>query len=92
MCSSDLRWEVLRDVPRTNAVRLEITVMPEAVSADFPSAVGMESVPGSTVEATFTNEGGRVAFAGLSPMTNADFSGGSIDLAGTIEWSCRSPG
>ena len=86
------RWEVLRDVPRTNGVRLEIAVMGELVTDDKPTAVGMQSVPSSTITSTLTNEGGRVEFARLSPMTGIDYSGESLDLSGTIEWSCGSPG
>ena len=52
----------------------------------------MESVPTSTIDATFTNDGGRVEFAGLSPMTGVDYSGDALDLAGTIEWTCRPAG
>ena len=86
------RWEVLRDVPRKDGVHLEISVMDEMVTEDRPTAIGMQSVPTSTIDATFTNDGGRVEFAGLSPLTGVDYSGGSMDLSGTIEWTCRPPG
>ena len=86
------RWEVLRDVPRTDGVRLEIAITDEEVTDDKPSTIGMESVPTSTIDATFTNDGGRVEFAGLSPMKSVDYSGDSLDLSGTIEWTCRPAG
>ncbi len=82
------RWEVLRDVPRTDGVYFQISVMPELVTDDRPTSVGMQSVPTSTIDATFSNDGGRVEFADLSPMTGVDYSGGTLDLAGTVEWTC----
>jgi hypothetical protein len=86
------RWVVLGNGPRTNGVRLEITVMPELVPDDGgPSSVGMQATPSSTVEADFANEGGRVRFADLEPMTGIDYTGASMDLAGTIEWTCDPP-
>ena len=86
------RWEVLRDVPRTDGVHFQISVMPEEVTNDLPTAIGMESVPTSTIDATFTNDGGRVEFADLAPMTGVDYSGAALDLAGTVEWTCRPTG
>jgi hypothetical protein len=86
------RWEVLRDVPRTNGVHFQISVMGQLVTGDKPTAIGMESVPTSTIDATFTNDGGRVEFADLAPMTGVDYSGGALDLAGTVEWTCGPPG
>ena len=86
------RWEVLRDVPRTDGVHFQIAVTAEEVTDDKPSTIGMESVPTSTIDATFTNDGGRVEFADLSPMTGVDYSGAALDLAGTVEWTCRPTG
>ena len=83
------RWAVRSDEPRTNGVRLEITVTPEAVpDAGKPATIGMQSTPSSTVEAQFANEGGRVRFANLEPMAGVDYTGAAVDLAGTIEWTC----
>ena len=83
------RWAVRSDEPRTNGVRLEITVTPEAVPDDGkPETAGMQSTPSSTVEAQFANEGGRVRFANLEPMAGIDYTGAAIDLAGAIEWTC----
>ena len=83
------RWAVTSDAPRANGVRLQIDITPELVPDDGrPSSVGMRATPSSTVEAAFTNEAGRVQFAGLEPMTDVDHDGTSMDLAGTIEWTC----
>jgi hypothetical protein len=83
------RWAVTSNAPRSNGVRLQIDITPERVPDDGrPSSVGMQATPSSTVEAAFTSEGGRVRFSGLEPMTDPDHDGTSLDLAGTIEWTC----
>jgi hypothetical protein len=86
------RWEALRGRPRTDGVWLLITVTPERVPAGGkPATIGMESAPESAVVAAFTNEGGQLTFAGLEAATGPDYTGDSLDLAGTIEWDCGPP-
>src|SRR5262245_2116842 len=82
------RWAALDSDPRANGISLWIAISPEAVTDKGPSTIGMRASKSSTVEATFANEGGTLRFSGLEPMTGPDFTGGSLDLAGTIEWSC----
>jgi hypothetical protein len=84
------RWEVRSDAPRSNGVRLQIDITPERVSDDGrPVGVGMQATPSSTVDLELTDEGGRVRFADLEPMADVDHNGDSMDLAGTIEWTCH---
>jgi xanthosine utilization system XapX-like protein len=85
------RWAVRRDVPRNDGVRLFVTVTSPLVLESKPSTLGMEATQASTLEATFRNDGGSARFAGLAPMTGIDYSGESMDLAGTIEWTCGEP-
>ncbi len=83
------RWEVLRDVPRKDGVRLDIGITGALVSdAGKPSTVGMQAAPSSSLESTFSNAGGSVRFAHLVAQSGPDFNGESLDLAGTIEWTC----
>jgi hypothetical protein len=85
------RWAALDSEPRANGVSLWIAISPEAVTDKGPATIGMHATERSTVEATFANDGGRLRFSGLEPMTGPDYTGASLDLAGTIEWSCGSP-
>jgi hypothetical protein len=48
----------------------------------------MVAAPSSTLESTFADAGGSIHFAGLVPKTGLSESGESMDLAGTIEWTC----
>lgn len=83
------RWAVRSNAPRANGLRLQIDISPEQVpDAGRPSSVGMQATSASTVDADLTSAGGRVRFAGLEPMTDADHDGTALDLAGTIEWTC----
>ncbi len=84
------RWEAIEDAPRRNGVRLDISITDRKIpDAGGPLMVVMGATDASTVESTFTNEGGRVRFAGLAPqLVEGLASGQPIDLAGTIEWTC----
>jgi hypothetical protein len=83
------RWEVLREVPRKNGLRLTIDVTAALVTdAGKPTTVGMQATASSTVESTISNTSGSIRFSGLAPRTGPDFSGDSMDLAGTIVWTC----
>ncbi len=83
------RWTVLRDNPRSDGVLLAISITGALVPDDGkPSTVGMQAAPSSTLESTFSNAAGSVRFADLVAQTGPDFSGESMDLAGTIEWTC----
>lgn len=82
------RWAVLDDGPRADGVSLWISVTPEAVIDTKSTTIGMQATDRSTVDATFANEGGSVRFSGLEPMSGPDYTGESLDLAGTIEWRC----
>ncbi len=41
------------------------------------------------LESTFSNEGGSIRFAGLGAQVGPDFTSESMDLAGTLEWTCE---
>jgi hypothetical protein len=86
------RWEVLGDAPRKDGVRFQIGITATQVSeAGKPTAATMQASASSTIEATFTNDAGTIRFAGLVPKTGPDSTGESIDLAGTLEWTCGPP-
>jgi hypothetical protein len=83
------RWRVLRDVPRKDGLLLDIGITGALVTdAGKPSTVGMQAAESSVVESTLSNAGGSIRFAGLVARNGPDFSGESIDLAGTIVWTC----
>lgn len=83
------RWRVLRDVPRKDGVLLNIGITGIRVSdSGKPSTVGMQATETSTLESTFGNEGGSIRFANLVTQSGPDFNGQSMDLAGTLEWTC----
>jgi len=83
------RWQVLRHTPRKDGVLLNIGITGTLVSdAGKPSTIGMQATESSTLESTFSNEGGSIRFAGLVAQSGADYSGESMDLAGTLEWTC----
>ena len=42
----------------------------------------------STLESRFSNTGGSIRFGHLVAQTGPDFTGDSIDLAGTLDWTC----
>jgi len=82
-------WRVLRDTPRKDGILLNIGITGALVSdAGKPSPIGMQATESSTLESTFSNEGGSIRFAGLVAQSGADYSGESMDLAGTLEWTC----
>lgn len=83
------RWAAIEDAPRKDGVRLEITSDDPIVPADGKSdTVGMHATASSTLDATFSNEGGSIIFSGLEAQTGPDYSGDPVDFAGTIEWTC----
>jgi hypothetical protein len=83
------RWEAIGGGPRKDGVSLSISGTDTIVSAGGkPTSVGMQATEASTLESTFTNSGGSIYFAGLSPEGGPDFSGATADFAGTIEWTC----
>ena len=84
------RWRVLRETPRKDGVLLRIDVTGAQVSASGkPGTIGMMATGSSTVESIFSNEGGSIRFAGLVGQVGPDFTGESMDLAGTLEWTCE---
>ena len=86
------RWEAIDDSPRKNGVRFQIGLTATEVSeAGKPMTADMQAAASSTMEPTFTNAGGSLRFAGLVPKTAPDLSGESMDLAGTLEWTCGQP-
>ena len=83
------RWQVWRDSPRKSGVFLHVGITGALVTdAGKPSTIGMQATESSTLESTFTNDGGSLRFANLAPQTGVDYNGESMDLAGTIEWTC----
>jgi hypothetical protein len=86
------RWEAINDAPRKDGVRFQIGLTAAEVSeAGKPTTAEMQASPSSTLESTFTNEGGSIRFGALVPKAAPDLSGESIDLAGTLEWTCGQP-
>jgi len=84
------RWRVLRETPRKDGVLLRIDVTGTQVSADGkPGTIGMMATDASTLEWTFSNEGGLIRFADLMAQVGPDFTGESMDLAGSLEWTCE---
>jgi len=87
------RWEALRGGPRApDGTMLVITVTPRAVGEDgTPSTIGMGADETSTVEIDYDSTGGTLRFADLVPLTGVDYTGESMDLSGTIEFTCEAP-
>jgi hypothetical protein len=86
------RWSAVRDGPHApNGVWLVITISPTAVTEEFPSEVQLVATERSTVDATFSNEGGHLTFANLESRSGANPAGVTSDLAGSIEWTCGEP-
>jgi hypothetical protein len=83
------RWRVLRDAPRKDGVLLRIDVSARLVTdARKPGTIGMWAAGSSTLTSTFSKTGGSIRFAGLVAQTGPDYTGESMDLAGTLEWTC----
>lgn len=84
------RWSYPRDNSRTDRVRLEIQVITELVpgSIKILDRIGMEATESSTLESTFSNEGGSIRFADLVALGGPVYTGESMDLAGMLEWTC----
>lgn len=83
------RWDAVDDAPRKDGVRLDILGTALRIADDgFPSMVVMGATDSSTLESTFSNEGGSIHFANLVAQTRQGFTGKPIDLAGTLEWTC----
>jgi hypothetical protein len=84
------RWEASRTGPRKDGVSLEISATYRAIPDDgVPVMVFMTANEASTVEPTFSNEGGSIRFAGLVPLVREGYTAGDpIDYSGTIEWTC----
>ena len=84
------RWAYPRDNSRTDRIRLEIAsttrLEPDGIKAR--SRVGMEATDASTLESSFSNEGGSIRFRDLAPHDGPGYTGESIDFAGTLEWTC----
>jgi hypothetical protein len=67
---------------------LVLSALVGRVEADAPES-RMSSDPSSRLDLAWTAGGGTMTFAGLVLDTRfKDASGGAIDLAGTIEWTC----
>ena len=84
------RWDAVDDdAPRKDGVYLSVAVMGQLVpDSGKPSAVGMVATESSSLESTFSNEGGSIRFGDLVAQNGLDFTGQSMDLAGTLEWTC----
>lgn len=84
------RFSYPRDNSRTDRVRLEIEVITELVPGSIKvlDRIGMEATESSTLESTFSNEGGSIRFADLVALGGPVYTGESMDLAGTLEWTC----
>jgi hypothetical protein len=83
------RWQILGDTRRKDRVGLSIGVTGQPVpGAGKPSIIGMQATGSSTLESSFSNAGGSIRFAHLAAQSGPDVTGESIDLAGTIEWTC----
>ena len=83
------RWRVLRDAPRKDGVLLEVRITGRLVTdAGKPGDIGMQATDSSTLESTFSNSGGSIRFAHLVAQSGPDFTGESMDLAGTLVWTC----
>ena len=83
------RWQVIHAGPRKDGVLLGIDVMGALVTdSGKPGTVGMRATEASTMTSTFSNSGGSIRFAGLAAQSGPDFTGESMDLAGTLEWTC----
>jgi hypothetical protein len=83
------RWKVLREAPRKDGVWLRIDVTGALVTdAGKSGTIGMQATGSSTMTSTFSNSGGSIRFAGLAAQSGPDFTGESMDLAGTLEWTC----
>ena len=75
--------------PRKDGVLLRIEVSARLVKDDGkPGTIGMWAAGSSTLTSTFSNTGGSIRFAGLVAQTGPDYTGESMDLAGTLEWTC----
>ncbi len=87
------RWAYPRDNSRPDRVRLElgVTTRLDPATGKVSSRIGMEATEASTLESTFRNEGGSISFADLVAVEGPAFTGESIDLAGTLEWTCGAP-
>ncbi len=86
------RWRVLREGPRKDGVWLRVDVTGALVPDNGkPAPIGMQATGSSTLTSSFSNAGGSIRFGGLTAQTGPDFSGGSMDLRGTLEWTCGAP-
>ena len=86
------RWKALREGPRKDGVWLRIDVTGVLVQDGVkPGTLSMQVAGSSTLTSTFSNSGGSIRFAGLVAQTGPDFTGESMDLAGTLEWTCGAP-
>lgn len=84
------RFAYPRDNSRKDRVRLEIEVITQLVPGSIKvlDRIGMEATESSTLESTFSNEGGSIRFADLEALGGPVYTGESMDLAGTLEWTC----
>ena len=83
------RWHILREAPRKDGVLLDVGITGRLVTdAGKPGTIGMQATDSSTLESTFSNSGGSIRFAHLVAQSGPDFTGGSMDLAGTLVWTC----
>jgi hypothetical protein len=84
------RW-VVRDggAPRRNGVWFRVDMTGALVTdSGKPATTTLLATPSSTIEATFSNAGGSVRFAGLVDQEAADPAGAASPLAGTVSWTC----
>jgi hypothetical protein len=82
------RWQRSNE-PRKDGVRLTIGVTGALVTeAGKPGTIGMQATESSMLESRFSNTGGSIRFGHLVAQTGPDFTGDSMDLAGTLDWTC----
>ena len=84
------RFSYTRDNSRADRVRLEIEVTTELAPGSIKAlnSIGMEATESSSLESTFSSEGGSIRFADLVALGEPVYTGESMDLAGTLEWTC----
>jgi len=80
------RWAARSDAPRSDGIRFQIEIQPQAVPADGKPTSGVYvATSASKVETTFDRDGGRIRFSGLAPQVT---SMPVMPYEGTLEWTC----
>lgn len=84
------RFSYPRDNARMDQVRLQIEAVTELEPGGIKASnkIGMEATESSTLESAFGNGGGSIRFADLVALGGDVYTGESMDLAGTLMWTC----